>query len=96
MIDIDGTILYSKVNDNGSYIVTGINHEIVTVINRMYDDGHSIVLWTARHWNHLIDTKNQIDEIGIKYHSLNMGKPYADIYVDDRSMRPEEFIEMEF
>ena len=36
-------------------------------------------------------TKNQIEEWGIKYHELFLGKPSGDIYIDDKGEKDEDF-----
>lgn len=94
VFDIDATILFSDVNEDGLYIMTGCNNEMVNKINRAYTKGHFIVLHTGRHWNHLKDTIKQLDLHGVRYHSLWMGKPPGYI-VDDKAMKPEEFLEMD-
>jgi len=88
--DIDNTLLYTEFKNN-TYIVNSANKELIKKINKAYKQGHLIVLWTGRHWNHLEITLNQLKENKIKYHSLLMGKPPADIYIDDLSIKPEEF-----
>lgn len=94
-IDIDDTILYSKVNIDGSYKQTGENSELIKKVNKLYDNGHTIILWTGRHWNNFHLTIKQLNDSGVKYHTLLMGKPPVDYYVDDKAIRPDEFIELE-
>jgi len=36
-------------------------------------------------------TKGQLASWGIKYHSLQLGKPAADYYVDDKAVNSEDF-----
>ena len=89
--DIDGTLIYSVLR-NGSYFVTDHNYSLVASLNNSYDSGDEIILHTGRHWNHLKLTIDQLEEIGIKYHSLVMGKPVGDVYIDDKAVRPDEFL----
>lgn len=91
VIDIDDTILYSQIDENGQYELIGYNKKIVAKINKLYYSGHTIVLWTGRHWNHLTLTKKQLMKIGVRYTTLVMAKPTADFYVDDKALRPDEF-----
>lgn len=86
VIDIDNTICsqesdYSKANP---YI-----HRI-EYINKLYDDGHIICLFTARGYETGIDweeiTKGQLELWGVKYHELIFGKPSADFYIDDKAI----------
>ena len=90
VIDIDDTILYSELKD-GHYILKGHNKKVVEKINKLYQD-NEIIIHTGRHWNKLIETQKQLDEVGVKYNTLVMGKPCADYYIDDKSIRPDEFI----
>ncbi len=94
-IDIDDTILYSKVNDDGSYTMTGINQKLIEKVNKLALEGHIIILWTGRHWNNLFLTIGQLEKAGVKYHTLMMGKPPVDYYVDDKAIRPDEFLKLE-
>lgn len=90
--DIDSTILFSEVNQQGDYYIKSVNFKLVEIINDLYQKGNTIIIYTARHWNHLLDTEKQLIAIKIKYNCLLMGKPYADFYIDDKSVIPENFI----
>lgn len=65
----------------------------INKINELYSDGHTIILFTARHWNYLQSTLKQLLEWGVKYHTVAMGKPFADVYVDDRAIDDVDFFE---
>jgi hypothetical protein len=58
--------------------------------NDLYRNGHTIIYWTARgtvtgiNWYDL--TKKQLDESGVLYHELKMGKPAYDLLIDDKSV----------
>ncbi len=68
-------------------------------VNRLYDDGHTIVFLTARYMG--LTGQNQqkakemgewelrrwLDRCGFKYHAVFLGKPSADFYVDDRAFQ---------
>jgi hydroxymethylpyrimidine pyrophosphatase-like HAD family hydrolase len=87
--DIDNTILITEYK-NGTYLIKHVNSYILRVIKKLREEGHQIILYTGRHWNHLKLTKDQIKETGIEYDTLILGKPVADFYIDDLSVRPEE------
>jgi hypothetical protein len=61
----------------------------------LYDEGHTIVYWTARGTLSGIDyydlTKSQLDKFGVKYHELKLKKPYYDLFIDDRNVNSEEY-----
>lgn len=90
--DIDDTLL--KFCDN--YLMsTPIKHRIDRV-NTLYDQGHRIILMTARGAKSGKDytdlTKYQLDQFGVKYHELIMNKkPNADIFIDDKGMNVEDW-----
>ena len=92
VVDIDNTIFYSEVDGNGDYTLVGENRELIYKINKLHSEGHEIILWTGRHWNHLKITEEQLWLSGVRYNTLIMGKPVADFYIDDLSITPEEFL----
>jgi hypothetical protein len=55
-------------------------------IAAMRDDGHRIIIHTARSWSELAMTEEWLYEHGIVYDQLVMGKPVADVVVDDRAV----------
>jgi hypothetical protein len=63
--------------------------------NRLYDEGHRIVYWTARGSGSGIDwrevTERQFDKWGIKYHELKFGKPIYDLFIDDKNMNVQDW-----
>ena len=84
--DIDGIIAQKVVNNN--YENAAPIPGNIKIINRYFDMGHRILLFTARGDTTGIDwsetTKNQMARWGVKYTKLMFGKPAADIYIDDR------------
>jgi hypothetical protein len=92
-VDIDETICETpdkpRVYANAKPI-----KENIEKINKLYDDGSTIVYWTARgsrtniNWYDL--TKKQLNDWGAKHHELRVDKPYYDLFIDDKNMRIEE------
>ena len=93
-VDIDDTILFSAYDEKSEfgYTLIGSNTELIEKINELYDNGNTIIVDTARHWNHLEITKKQLEQIGLKYHTLTMGQPYADFIINDKAVTPWEFL----
>jgi len=92
MVDIDGTIC---TEEKGEYEKTKPIDENIKKINKLYDEGNTIIYWTARGTVTKIDwfdlTKNQLNDWGCKYHDLRVGtKPHYDLWVDDKCKRIEE------
>lgn len=96
-IDIDDTICYydSNIVDYEKAIP---NYGKISIVNKLYDNGHQITMWTGRGTvtgiNWYIPTKNQLDRWGVKYHYLKMGKPNYDIFVDDKALTCLEQIDL--
>ena len=85
--DIDGTIC---TNTDGDYKNAQPFQEMIAKVNELYGEGHTIYYMTARGFTTKIDwfefTGQQLIGWGAKYHQLIMGKPTADIYVDDKAI----------
>lgn len=86
--DIDGVIAITENTSN--YAESIPNPDIINLVNRLYDYGNHIRLFTARGYMTGIDwkevTETQMKDWGVKYHELIFGKPNADYYVDDHAM----------
>tara|TARA_R110000824_G_scaffold303483_1_gene491210 strand:- start:266 stop:592 length:327 start_codon:yes stop_codon:yes gene_type:complete len=99
-VDIDETICFHDQENTGpgprDYNDMSPNYENIKKINKLYDDGHEIVYWTARGCKSGIDwydfTEKQLDEWGVKYHKLKCDKPFYDLFVEDKSLRIEEVL----
>jgi hypothetical protein len=100
VFDIDNTLCYTKdSNYKGSIPI----EERIKKVNALYDEGHTILLQTARGmgrsgnsqayaYEAFYDfTKQQVTEWGIKHHSLFLGKAAGDIYVDDKGCKDQDF-----
>jgi len=91
-VDIDHTIFNTQGMDyeNSKPIIDRIEK-----INKLYDEGHTIVYWTARgsgsgkDWSEL--TKEQFKRYGVKYHTLKFGKPVYDLFIDDKNINSEVY-----
>jgi hypothetical protein len=38
-------------------------------------------------------TEKQLQEWGVKYHELKFGKPYYDLFIDDRNMNTRDWMD---
>ena len=94
VIDIDGTIC----EEVGKVIGRPPYKDRIEKINKLYDEGHTIIYLSARglksgrgepHYRPI--TEQQLKEWGCKYHYLDFKLHDADIFVDDKSQKPEEF-----
>ena len=94
-VDIDETICETP--DSRNYSLAQPIASNIKKINKLYDEGKTIVYWTARGTGSGIDwsqtTKEQFVKWGVKYHALYFGKPRAVTYVDDRAVNDKEFFD---
>ena len=89
--DIDGTICSKEAPEN--YSKATPHKLMIQKINKLYDEGHTIYLFTSRHMQKEPLTKEWMQRYKVKYHHIFFGKPVAELYVDDLAMKPEEFLE---
>jgi capsule biosynthesis phosphatase len=100
VVDIDGTICN---NTNGDYENAVPYQHAIDKVNRLYDNGHTVVYLTARGMGRTENdpqkasdmfrgiTEKQLNQWGCKYHQLIMGKPSGDFYIDDKGINSEHF-----
>lgn len=85
--DIDNTLVQTESND---YANCKPIQSRIDSVNLLYDEGHTIYLFTARGSASGNDyrelTEAQMKKFGIKYHKLIMGKPDVDLFVDDKAI----------
>lgn len=92
IVDIDNTICISS---NSDYANSKPIFERIAKINKLYDDGNTIIYWTARGGNSGIDwtdkTHSQLAAWGCKYNEIRMNKPVYDLWIDDKAINSEEY-----
>ena len=92
-VDIDETICESP--EDRDYTKAQPIKERIEKINKLFDEGNTIVYWTARGTMTGIDwyqvTQKQFEIWGVKYHDLKMGKPAYDLFIDDKNINSEDF-----
>jgi CMP-N,N'-diacetyllegionaminic acid synthase len=86
VVDIDGVI--ASLAPQNEYALAEPLTDAIAVVNRLYELGNTIILFTARgsltgrDW--AATTREQMERWGVRYHELRFGKPHADYYIDDR------------
>lgn len=100
VFDIDGTLCSLT---DGKYENAIPLEGRIDMVNDLYDQGHCIILNTARGMGRTKNnqvlanemfrriTENQLSTWGVKYHQLFLGKPAGDIYIDDKGEKDENF-----
>lgn len=92
-VDIDETICTNS--ENARYDLATPIKENINKINELYENGNTIVYWTARgtttgiNWSEI--TKRQFEDWGVKYHDLKFGKPFYDLFICDKSINADLF-----
>ena len=98
-IDIDETICSHDRSDPS--VLVDYEHaepiyENIKKANKLYDQGNTIVYWTARGTVTGIDwtetTVKQFEKWGVKYHDLKFGKPNYDLFIDDKNMNTSDWV----
>jgi hypothetical protein len=93
-IDFDDTIAITEWPE-----IKGLRENAKEVINKLYDEGHQIIIWTCR-TDHTQDAAEKfLIANGIKYHRINANCPKlcevfgndsrkigADLYIDDKGI----------
>ncbi len=94
-VDIDETICNSPEDRNYSMAKPIVKN--IQKINKLYDEGNTIIYWTARGTGSGIDwsqtTKEQFIQWGVKHHDVKFGKPIYDLFIDDKNINSEVFFE---
>lgn len=88
-VDIDGTLCIESPQWWHYAKATPIT-EAIKKVNSLFGLGHTIILFTARYEKDRIVTKIWLDKYKVRYHKLVMGKPRADIYIDNAARRMNE------
>jgi len=100
VFDIDGTICSLT---KGNYGFAIPYNDRIEKINKLYNEGHTIIFQTARGMGRSNNnasyanqafydfTRKQLTEWGVKFHYLFLGKPSGDIYIDDKGEKDEDF-----
>jgi capsule biosynthesis phosphatase len=107
ILDVDGTICQAEKREDGTYDYHNAIPfpRVIDRINDLYDQGHTITLFTARgmrtHKGNVKKIKESVQPVleewlaknGIKYHELIVGKPWGEnvFYVDDRGLSLKSF-----
>jgi len=97
-IDLDGTICETRKSNESYSDVKPIKNAIIA-IKKLKKKGHTIIIYTSRHMKTCNNNIGRItalqgkiifewlDKYEIPYDEINFGKPLADIYIDDKSIK---------
>jgi len=91
VFDFDGVIC---ANNSGDYANAPPYKHAIIEINKAYDKGYHITIFTARYGKRApgyqyqrgyMEAYKWLVDNGVKFHELIMGKPAGDLYVDDKA-----------
>lgn len=94
-VDIDDTICHYDNSLEKNYNNAIPYLERIEKINKLYDEGNTIIYWTARgtvtkiNWFNV--TLTQLNKWKCKFHELRMGKPAYDLFIDDKNINSESY-----
>ena len=105
VVDLDKT-LCTKKKDNETYADVLPHKDLINILNNVYDNGAEIYIESAR--NMLTQNNNEakvIKNIGwttlkwlkdnnVNYDGIKFGKAMGSCYIDDKALRPKEFIKI--
>lgn len=96
-VDIDETICITP--EDRDYSKSKPIKKNIEKINKLYDDGNTIIYWTARgsatglDWYEL--TGKQLKNWGAKFHSYMVGKPVYDLFICDKAVNSLDYFNRE-
>ena len=97
-VDIDETICKSP--NTRDYNKARPIKEAIEKVNSYYDRGDTIVYWTARGTGSGIDwrevTESQFRRWGVKYNELKFGKPIYAVFIDDKNINAEYWMDEDY
>lgn len=73
-IDVDGTIVVE--NDGNFPYIESFIPKAKEYINKLYEDGFYIILWTCRHGETRLIAEGFLRRNGVKFHAINEHHPY--------------------
>lgn len=89
-IDIDGTLTMET--EGWEYEKRTPNLARIKGVNLLYEQGHTIILWSSRYETDLATTEMWLEKYGVKHDELILGKMQYDYIIDDKSL-PLSYLE---
>lgn len=91
-VDFDGTIVEHDYPKIGKPIPFAVD-----VLKKLYNEGHTLILWTVRDGNLLKEALDYCDSQGLTFYAVNQNYPgeelgessrkiSTDLYIDDRNI----------
>lgn len=91
-VDFDGTLTDPNKDEWLPAFEQEPNSEMIAAVYDRYISGDKIIIWTARRWDEASEVAGWLTAHKVPFHGLRCNKGGADLYVDDKAERPEEFL----
>ncbi len=85
LVDLDGVLCTEEV-----FLERPLAEPIAgaaEALRKLRAAGYVVVIYTARGWGEYRVAKRWLADHGFEYDGLQMGKPVADVWIDDRAVR---------
>lgn len=66
--------------------------DVIEWVKEQYHDGKTVIVWTARPWSQANVIAARLTEWELPYHGIRAEKGSADLYVEDKGVRPQEVV----
>ncbi|MFN9689562.1 MAG: phosphoheptose isomerase [Bacteroidota bacterium] len=94
LIDIDGTVCDDIPNEEPERMISVMPFpDALKIINKWFEEGHSIYFFTSRTEEHRAVTEVWLNKNGFKYHGIIFGKPRGGNYhwIDNHIIKATRF-----
>jgi hypothetical protein len=94
LIDIDGTVCDDIPNEEPERMISVMPFpDALKIINKWFEEGHSIYFFTSRTEEHRAVTEAWLTKNGFKYHGIIFGKPRGGNYhwIDNHIIKATRF-----
>lgn len=93
-VDIDGTLtIETEGYGDDVYAERTPHYAMISAVNKLYDEGHYITLYTSRYAEDIHVTIEWCKKHGVQFHELNLNKPKYDLFIDDKVQNVRDFLE---
>src|SRR5574340_470722 len=82
-VDIDGIL--TNETEGWNYHLRTPNQKNIDAVNALYDAGHLVILYSARHVEDMEATKEWMEKHGVRHHAITLGKMHYDVMIDDKT-----------
>src|SRR5579884_3638809 len=84
VFDLDGTLCDER--KTFEKILAAPKLDVIAIVNKLFDTGHHIIIYTARSWAEYKTTEYWLQQNNVRYNQLMCGKPIYDVWIDDRAL----------